>query len=69
MIENGSFGDHKVINQGLNELRFFFGSGYRIYYTIKGDRVVLLLSGGDKSSQSRDIKAARKILENIELIP
>lgn len=66
MIENGNFGDHKVIDRGLSELRFFFGSGYRIYYTIKAGRAVLLLSGGDKSSQARDIKAARKILEDIE---
>lgn len=52
-IENDSFGDFKQIDTGLFELRFFFGSGLQIYYTIKDSRVVFLLAGGDKSTQAK----------------
>jgi len=47
------------------ELRFFFGSGYRVYFAFDGDVVVLLLTGGDKSSQNKDIKTAQKIWKEI----
>ena len=57
-VEHGNFGDHKAINSDLWELRFFFAGGYRVYYTIKDQEIVLLLQGGDKSSQSTDIKKA-----------
>jgi len=49
----------------LYELRFFGGAGIRIYYTIKGKSVVLLLTGGDKSSQEDDIKKAVKMIEEL----
>lgn len=62
-IENGNFGDYKIIKNNLFELRFFFDGGIRIYYTIRDDRVVLLLSGGNKSSQTKDIEKAGIILE------
>lgn len=65
-IQQGSFGDHKAINNNLFELRFFFGSGYRIYYTVQGDKIVLLLCGGDKSSQKKDINKAKTIIEHLE---
>ncbi len=51
-VENGYFGDIKTLTSDLFELRCFFGGGLRIYYTIKNQQVVLLLVGGDKSSQS-----------------
>ena len=54
------------IDNNLFELRFFFGSGLRIYYTIRSEQVVLLLVGGDKSSQSKDIKHAKQILDELE---
>ena len=57
-IKLGHFGDCKMIEAGLYELRFFFGAGYRVYYGMLGDCVVLLLCGGDKSRQSDDIKKA-----------
>ena len=57
----GNFGDHKALGDGVYELRFFFGSGYRVYYAISGKRVVLLLAGGDKKKQSRDIKMAKRL--------
>ncbi len=64
-LEKGNFGDFKNIDKNLNELRFFIGAGYRIYYTIKGDEIILLLNGGDKSSQSKDIKKAKEILKEL----
>lgn len=65
-VENGKFGDFKKLNGDLFELRFFFGGGLRIYYTIRNERVVLLLVGGDKSSQSRNINKARQMLNEPE---
>lgn len=64
-IQLGNFGDHKKLGENLFELRFFFGPGFRIYYTIKGVKVVLLLCGGDKSTQSKDIKKARTIIDEL----
>ena len=65
-LENGNFGDFRRIDSSLFELRFFFGSGLRIYYARRSKQVVLLLVGGDKSSQSKDIKNARRILNELE---
>ena len=65
-LKNNNFGDFKRIDNNLFELRFFFGSGLRIYYTIRSEQVVLLLVGGDKSSQSKDIKHAKQILDELE---
>jgi len=62
-MEQGNLGDVKTVAQNLFEMRFFFGSGYRIYYTINGETVVLLLCGGDKSTQKKDIEKAKKIME------
>ncbi|MEM7242326.1 MAG: type II toxin-antitoxin system RelE/ParE family toxin [Pseudomonadota bacterium] len=57
----GHFGDAKSLGDGLYELRFKIGPGYRIYYTQVGQDILVLLSGGDKGSQSRDIERAREI--------
>jgi putative addiction module killer protein len=65
-IENGNFGDHKQIDKNLFELRFFFGAGYRIYYTIKGNTVVILPTGGNKATQAKDIKKATALLNDLE---
>ncbi len=62
-MEQGNLGDVKTVGHNLYEIRFFFGSGYRIYYTIIGETFVLLLCGGDKSTQKRDIEKAEKIME------
>jgi len=66
-VENGNFGDHKQIDRNLFELRFFFGPGYRIYYTVKGMQIVLLLVGGDKSSQAKDIEKAKSLIYELEV--
>jgi putative addiction module killer protein len=59
-VEDGNFGDHRSVGEGVWELRFHFGSGYRVYYGEDGHTVVLLLCGGDKRSQERDIRQAKK---------
>ncbi|MGE4266344.1 MAG: type II toxin-antitoxin system RelE/ParE family toxin [Deferribacterales bacterium] len=60
-IAMGNFGDHKQIDGNVYELRFFFGSGYRIYFGKDGETLVVLLCGGDKSSQNKDIETARSL--------
>jgi putative addiction module killer protein len=64
-IEQGNFGDTKVITEEISELRFFFGSGYRIYYTIQEKMIIILINGGDKSSQKKDIKKAKALFDEI----
>lgn len=56
-IRQGNYGDHKRFH-GIIELRFHFGKGYRVYCGEEGDKLVILLVGGDKSSQDKDIKQA-----------
>ena len=58
-LEQGNYGDFKPVGEGVNELRFFFGAGYRVYLAKDGDTIVVLLCGGDKSSQRRDIQQAQ----------
>ena len=60
-IEEGNFGDHRSVGGGVSEIRVNVGQGYRIYYTIRNRTVVILLCGGDKSSQRRDISRARQM--------
>ena len=64
-IKNGNFGDFKSITDCLFELRFFFGNALRVYYTFKNDEMVLLLIGGDKSSQIKDIEKAKQFIEDL----
>ena len=59
-LELGNYGDYKSLGDGIYELRLAFGSGYRVYFAEEGDVTILLLVGGDKSSQSKDIKKARE---------
>lgn len=56
----GNMGDVKPVGGGLSELRLKFGSGYRIYFANQGDEIVVLLCGGDKGSQGKDIQTAKK---------
>lgn len=58
-MELGLFGDVEPIGEGLSELRIHYGPGYRVYYGKDGQRVYLLLCGGDKSTQAKDIKQAK----------
>jgi putative addiction module killer protein len=63
-IKLGHFGDCKPIQDGLWEFRIHYGSGYRIYYSRTGNRVILFFCGGSKGSQKKDIKLAMKYLED-----
>ncbi len=63
-MADGNFGDVKAIGEGISEARIDYGPGYRVYFMQQGRQLVILLCGGDKSSQSRDIKQARLIAES-----
>ena len=64
-VQSGLFGDVKPVGGGVSELRIDYGPGYRVYFTRRGSTVILLLCGGDKSSQARDIEAARAMVREI----
>ena len=65
-LAEGYAGDHRFLGSALFELRADFGPGYRIYYMRRGDELVILLVGGDKASQVRDILRARQMIEQLE---
>ena len=65
-VEQGNFGDHKALGANLFELRCFFGGGLRLYYTVQDERIVLLLAGGDKDTQNRDIARAKAMLGELK---
>ncbi len=58
-VKLGNFGDSKLISGGIYELRFTFGSGYRVYFGKVGKKIILLLTGGDKKTQSKDIQKVK----------
>jgi len=60
-LANGNPGDAQPVGEGVSELRINHGPGYRVYYVQRGAKYVLLLAGGDKSSQSKDIKQAKRL--------
>jgi putative addiction module killer protein len=61
----GNFGDAKSVGEGVRELRLDFGPGYRIYFVQRGDVLVILLCGGDKSTQARDIAKAKRLAQEL----
>ncbi len=60
----GNFGDVAPVGSGVNEMRFFIGPGYRLYYVISGGKIIVMLCGGDKSTQEKDIKKAKELAED-----
>ena len=60
-VEEGNFGDHRYVGSGVWEIRIHFGPGYRVYYGEAGPKIVLLLCGGDKGTQMKDIRQAREL--------
>jgi putative addiction module killer protein len=61
----GNFGDHHAISGGVSEMRIKYGPGYRLYYTVRGQKIIILLCGGDKDSRQRDIKLALTLNEGV----
>ena len=64
-VELGNFGDVKPVGSGVSELRIDYGPGYRVYLTQRGLEVVILLAGGDKRTQSKDIEAAVEMAKQL----
>jgi putative addiction module killer protein len=60
-LVHGNPGDHRNLGEGVSELRVDVGPGYRVYYTRRGAKLLLLLAGGDKSSQAKDIALAMRL--------
>lgn len=65
-LANGNAGDTKSVGDGVQELRLHFGSGYRVYYMWRGGVLIVLLCGGDKGSQARDIAKAKELAKDAE---
>ena len=61
----GNAGDVKPVGENVSELRINYGPGYRVYYTQRGPELIILLAGGDKSSQAKDIKSALRFARNL----
>lgn len=64
-LVHGNPGQHRNLMDGVSELKIDFGPGYRVYYTERGDELVVLLAGGDKSTQQQDIKVAIALARNL----
>ena len=64
-LGEGNPGDVKPVGEGVSELRIDYGPGYRIYFITRGRQVIILLAGGDKRTQARDIKAALRLARNL----
>ena len=64
-LASGLVGDAKPLGEGVSELRIDYGPGYRVYFTRRGEALLILLAGGDKRTQSRDIARALRLARNL----
>jgi putative addiction module killer protein len=62
----GNLGDVTPVGENVNEMREFFGPGWRMYYTMQGDTLIVMLGGGDKSTQAKDIQKAKRLAKLLE---
>ena len=69
LAEAGNLGDWKSVGNEVSDMRIAFGSGYRLYFTRRQSIIIVMLAGGNKSSQARDIKRAQMILNQLEFEP
>lgn len=67
LAEAGNLGDWKPVGNAVSEMRIAFGPGYRLYFTKRQNILIVMLAGGDKSTQARDIKRAQKLLQQLEI--
>jgi putative addiction module killer protein len=65
-LAQGNPGDVAAVGDGVSELRIHYGPGYRVYFVARGKAVVIVLCGGDKSNQARDIKTAKQLARDLE---
>jgi putative addiction module killer protein len=65
-LANGLSGDVSPVGDGISELRVHYGPGYRVYFRYSGEEIVILLCGGDKSTQERDIRASKRLWAELE---
>lgn len=66
-LADGNPGDVKPVGKGISEMRIPYGPGYRVYFILQGNQLIILLAGGSKKTQSKDIQTAITLMENLEL--
>jgi putative addiction module killer protein len=69
LAEAGSLGDWKSVGGEVSEMRVDYGPGYRLYFTRRGSILIVMLAGGDKSTQTHDMKRAQRIVKELEIDP
>lgn len=65
-LAQGNAGDVQPVGEGISELRIHYGAGYRVYFQRRGEFIIVLLCGGDKSTQAKDIKTAKRLAEELK---
>ncbi|MCH4565140.1 type II toxin-antitoxin system RelE/ParE family toxin [Halomonas sp. EGI 63088] len=68
-VELGNFGDYEPVGEGVSEFRIHYGPEYRVYFVQRGFELVILLAGGDKSSQAKDIEIAKQLARDLKEVP
>lgn len=68
-VVNGLLGDVAAVGEGVSELRIHYGPGYRVYFRRRGEEIIILLCGGDKSTQEQDIRLAKRLAAELEQEP
>ena len=64
--QDGNFGDHRSVGEGVSEMRIHHGPGFRVYFTVRGTEIIILLAGGDKATQAKDIYIAQELARQLK---